>query len=470
MEVIFYSEFAKRKNSTKNPTSAGAISVSVTKQVRLKGKCDLIRPSFFVTDVTGFVYCKAWNTYYHITKIAYDIDGAEYIECEIDALGTWRDAIKSTSAFVHYSSSDYSADIIDSRVAQLTTKSYAEEVEESVFVGSYDAGCFVVTTASSTYGSVGWILRGGQYDNLVAELLAAGSDVWQSLKELFGDAVGSIFGVRYIPIPYSKFYDGEEIPVEIGDYVCTSASGIPTDAGHLSESVDISIPWRYGDFRRCSEFTNFSLTLPFVGHVELSAENLIGYTSLHIDYVMCVLTGQVAYGVYAYGSDTPKFLGVYNASFGRQVAISADQINAMGVLGGAITAGIGAYGGMAKNLAAPLSLGGYGGGMLAVGTVIGGVVAATIAANKHDFVTIGGYEGCASEELFPSFILASTTNDTRTDPDELTDLYGRPCMKVLKLTELTGYVQTIGFSIDINALDEIKEMINNAMDSGVYLE
>ena len=55
MEVIFYTEFSKRHNSTKNPESSGAISVGVTKEVNLKDNCDLISPSFFVADVNKYV-------------------------------------------------------------------------------------------------------------------------------------------------------------------------------------------------------------------------------------------------------------------------------------------------------------------------------------------------------------------------------------------------------------------------------
>ena len=464
MEVIFYSEFSKRKNSTKNPTSPGAISVSVTKQVRLKGKCDLIRPSFFVTDVTGFVYCKAWNTYYHITKIAYDIEGAEYIECEVDVLGTWRNAIKATTAYIHYSSSSYDPNLPDNRVAQLVTKSYTDRTAETVFVGGHADGCFCLMTSCIKYGATAWIVDATNMRDLVDSLVSGGSGIWQSLVELFGDAVGSIIGLRYMPIPYSAFDPSTQDEIALGDYN-TGYQGLVSD-GFISDQVSIDIPWIYSDFRRSSDYTKFVLVLPFVGPIEISADNLIGQDSLTVYYTVSMTTGVVVYGVWA----GDKEIGYYNGTAGRQIPMATDQVNAMGFLGGAITSGIGAYGGMAKNLAAPLALGGYGGGALAMGTVIGGIAAATIAANKHDFVTIGGYDGGFSECVFNEIILYTQANVSRTSPDELTDLYGRPCMKVLSLSELTGYVQTVGFSIDVNALDEVKEMINNAMDSGVYLE
>lgn len=464
MEVIFYSEFSKRKNSTKNPTSAGAISVSVTKQVTLKGQCDLLRPSFFVSDVTGFVYCKAWNTYYYIRKIAYDINGAQYIECEVDFLGTWRDVIKATPAYIQYSSSSYDANLPDNRVAQDVTKSYVDVEEDTLFVGGHNAGCFCLTTSCIKYGATAWIVDETNMRDLIDSLCSGGSSIWQSLEELFGDAVGSITGLRYMPIAYSNFPSEDQDEIALGDYN-TGYQGIVSD-GFIADQVTVSIPWIYSDFRRSSDYTKFVLVLPFVGPIEISADNLIGHDSLTIYYTVSMTTGVVVYGVWA----DDKEIGYYNGTAGRQIPMATDQVNAMGFLGGMITAGVGAYGGMAKNLAAPLALGGYGGGALAAGTVIGGIAAATIAANKHDFVTIGGYDGGFSECVFNKIVLYTQANVSRTDPAELTALYGRPCMKVMSLSNLTGYVQTVGFSIDVNALDEVKEMINNAMDSGVYLE
>jgi hypothetical protein len=470
MEVILYSDFSKRTNSTKNPESPGAISVSVTKEVKLKDNCSLIRPSFFISDVTGFVYLKAWNWYYFIKNIAYDINGAQYIDCEIDVLGTWRNSIKATTAYVEYSSSNYDSNVMDSRIAHRITKQYREEIEESIFVGNHTAGCYCITTACVKYGATGWILTPARFVELVNTLIRAGSSPWQSLIELFGDAVGSILGARYMPIPYETFDSSLQDEVALGDWN-SGVQGIPTD-GYVYDTVTINIPWIYSDFRRCSEFTRFCLALPFVGCVDIMSENLVGHDKIHVEYTVNMITGQCAYGVWVdMGIGTPdKLIGSYSCSVGRQVPIATDQINAQGFLGGALTAVGGSYTAAAKNLAFPLGLGGYGGGMLAGAAVIGGIAAATIAANKQDFVTIGGYDGCASEVIFAQFYFFSIANDCRTEPDELTNLCGRPCMKVLSLENLTGFVKTVGFSIDVSAPETIKEMINNALDSGVYLE
>ena len=470
MEVILYSEFSKRTNSTKNPTTPGAISVSVTKEVKLKDNCSLIRPSFFISDVIGFVYLKAWGWYYFIKNTSYDINGAQYIDCEIDVLGTWRNSIKATTAYVEYSSTNYDSNVIDTRIAHRVLKQYREEIEETIFVGNHTAGCYCITTACVKYGATGWIVRSDRFVELVDNLITAGSSVWQSLLELFGDAVGSILGARYMPIAYSQFDESDADEIALGDWN-SGIVGIPTD-GYVYDTVTISIPWIYSDFRRCSEYTRFCLALPFVGLVDITSDNLIGHDEIHVEYTVNMITGQCAYGVWVdMGIGTPdKLIGSYSCSVGRQVPIATDQVNAQGFIGGSLTAAGGTFTGIAKNLGMPLALGGYGGGMLAGAAVIGGIAAATIAANKQDFVTIGGYDGCASEVIFAQLYFFSIANECRTEPSELTNLYGRPCMKVLSLENLTGFVKTVGFSIDVSAPESIKEMINNALDSGVYLE
>lgn len=465
MEVTLYKNFSKRRNSTKQINQEG-----VTKDIKLKDKCSYINPSFFIGDVEGYVYLKAWNNYYHIDKVDYDINGAQYITCSLDFLATWKDIILSTTAFVEYSTSEYNTDVIDNRIAHKVTKSVSLEVEETIFRGTHDTGCYCLASSGLKYGSTGWIIRSDRFIELIDELCSAGSDIWQSLVELFGDAVGAIHGARYMPIPYTYFDESQQDEIVLGDWN-TGVQGIPTD-GYVYDVKNISIPWIYSDFRRCSEFTRFILALPFVGSIDITPENIIGYNSLNIEMTLSMITGQCAYGVWARGESgvAPKLVGEYNCSVGRQVPVATDQINAQGFLGGVITSGTSAYMGLTKNLAFPLGLGGYGGGMLAAAGVIAGAAAATIAANKQDFVTIGGYDGCASEVIFNSIYLYCIANECQTTPEELTDLYGRPCMKVLNLSNLTGYVKTLGFSIDISAIGEIKNLINDAMDSGVYLE
>lgn len=468
IEIIAFNTFSKRKNSTKQPVD----SEGTVMQISLKGECSLVNPNFFISGVERWCYIKAFGFYYFVDRIAYDINGAQYINCSIDVLASFKQQILNTSAFVIYSSSDYNVNIKDNRIAQTINKIIEKDFSETIFVGNHTYGCYCITTTCVKYGSTGWIVRSDRFEELVDNLINAGSSVWQSLIEMFSDAIGSIIGARYMPISYDYFDEityGDEIA--LGDWN-SGITGIPTSDGYVIDSYILSIPWTYSDFRRCSEFTRFMLQLPFIGYVELSPENLIGKVTLRVAMVLSMITGKITYNVLAFtaGDDEPIEIGSYNAECGRQVPVATDQINAVGVLAGGVTAGTSAYTGMMKNLAMPLGLGGYGGGMLSVAGVLAGLATASIAANKQDFVTIGGYSGNASEVLINQVGIISVANESVQNPSAMLELYGRPCMKERTLNGLTGYVETTGFDIDIPAISEVRDLINSAMDKGVYIE
>lgn len=471
MEIILYSDFSKRKNSTKNPESPSAISVSVTRQVTLKGECSKIRPSFFISDITGFVYCKAWGWYYFITNVAYDINGAQYIDCEIDVLGTWRTVIMSTRSLVRFSSSNFNENIIDDRVAQRVTNQYDIELEESMFTAS---GCYIISTVNNDtlYGGVtSYAVSPGTLRSILYYLINDDS-LWGSLEQLFNDVSSSILSCRYVPVPISEFYSTQGANVVIGDWD-SGEMGYVTD-GRIEENVTLQIPWRYSDFRRFSDYTRFILTLPFIGCVDISPEKLIGHSEIQIRVVGNAITGNIIYRIAVAG----HYIASYSGSFGRAVPVSTSQIDTEGFLSGLATQGGAVIGGAIGSTALGLGLASTPVGQfaLAAGMVKSayslsqGVLQSTSALHKSDFTHTGGFGGGFGEVLFDSYMLVSITYDSQTEPSELTELYGRPCYKVEQIGSLNGYVQTIGFSIDISAPDPIKTAINDAMDNGVYLE
>lgn len=111
MEITLYN-FTKRRNSTKRPSKGILVNVN------LKEGCSHYNPSFILTtNPTNYSYL-SWGTwYYYISDIVNTRNGVWTISCEIDVLATWKDDIKSTSAYVLYSSSNYNTDLIDSRLS-----------------------------------------------------------------------------------------------------------------------------------------------------------------------------------------------------------------------------------------------------------------------------------------------------------------------------------------------------------------
>lgn len=486
MEVIFYSEFSKRRNSTKNPTSPGAISVSVTKEVRLKGNCDILRPSFFVSGATGFVYCKAWNCYYHIKKIAYDINDAEYIECEIDVLGTWREAIKEMNAFVKYSSSDYNVFLTDSRIvptAKLSSKSISLDFSDTIGTDPTDdfEYCYLFTCYTNT-GLKTYVLNRYGVIAVITQLMIGSKDFFGSIEQYFSDARDAIVSLRITPFKKGQYglqTNGVPENIFIGNFdtavlaeYLTSYMVLRNDGLPLTGEINRS------DFRIREPYTYAKLFLPLIGLTDFSLEEIQDGGALFFSMYANVLSGKVMYYVYSgngnISDDRAKIVGVYEGSAGVELPLATSMLeNPMASLvsttkaaGGLAAAGLGLYaaGGTIATLGTGIAVAG------GLATAISGEAQTFMHLLKENISISGAFSGNFGWNACKKIKLEVFTPDVSESPDDLLALYGRPLLQVKKIGDLSGYVETKGFSIDVNAIDEVKDMINQAMDSGVYLE
>ena len=107
---------------------------------------------------------------------------------------------------------------------------------------------------------------------------------------------------------------------------------------------------------------------------------------------------------------------------------------------------------------------------ISLGMTLKGVADAVTAFNDTNAIVDGNYTGGYGEFANNDYIVVVRNHSVREEPSNLANLYGRPCHKVLTINTLNGYVETRGFSIDISAPKTIKDMINEFMDKGVYLE
>lgn len=470
MEIILYRDFNKRRNSTKQPIGNG-----VTKEVRLKDTCSFTNPSFFLADAEQYVYLKAWNNYYFIDSIKYDINGASYIECSIDVLATFKEDIQNTSAFVSYSTSNFNKDIIDTRVAQrITHHDNIYNIKNSPFTTT--EGCFILSCANTVDGQTIYALEKTSLDRLINELCAESLEVFTKLSMAFGDALGSIQGLRYIPIPRLSL-DIKHIstPIWLGDWLATGeTAGTVLNNEHYHNMETIDIPWKYSDFRRYNGFTNLYLVLPFVGKVNINPLEVIDESSLIIVLDVNIVTGSGNYVIKRQSDGV--IIAQFGFSCGHEIPISTVSVNAEGFVNGAIEAGTGIIGAAATpdtviktrgkkafEVENPVSISD-------INSVASGTVKATLAPFQHTATAIGAYGGGFAEFGINEYWCQTISLVSQTDPNELTTLYGRPYDKVARIGDLSGFVQTVGFAIDISSIYSIKEEINALMDTGVYLE
>ena len=460
MEITLYN-FSKRKNSTKVPTDTGTV-----KSVTLKDRCDRINPSFFLADIGGYTYLKAWNWYYFITNVAYDINGAQYIECEIDVLATWKASILATRAYIVYSSTGFDRWIKDDRCpmilhgSEYVYSSSAILVDgEPLFTYSNDEA-IVITTVSESFGIWSWVLSESELEHVMAHIFSD-DDIIDALTKQFGDMMGSIVQIIRLPINPDILKDSDDSAISFGSVsngTDEEYSWLATK--HIRSRGTISMPLTYTDYRYTEPYCQGTLTIPFIGSMDFPL-SILADGSVNWQLDLDVLTGTCTYTIYDTASEnniiTP--IATYSGQCGGIVPVANLQVqNIANTTKGMVSGLVGSGALMGTNPAAGI--------MGGIASIVGGF----FGFSQKQANVIGSYSGGRSEFAQRQIRLVVEKFLTSNEPNNLTDIEGRPVCKVDTLTNYSGYMQTKGFSIDISAPDRVRDMINTAMDNGVYIE
>ena len=465
MNVVFYNH-AKRSNSTKLP------SEGVTIPCVLKDACSVVSPVLEIKTATrpdyNYAYVSDFGRYYYVTEWIYD-KGIWSCSLSVDVLTSWRDEIKATKAQVLFSSSLYNMDAVDNRLASVGT--YTRESKTADFVGTLSgqnvtpSGTFAINALSntstwSTGATTTYFMTYQQMQVFARELVSP--SVWEGLKQFFNNPMDGITECYYIPLDISKFIDltvdGE---VQIGDYTFPSATAkkaVSTNFALKSYTTSIDIPWLYSDFRRLPPYTELTMFVPFCGAKPINTEMVYNIDQLFIDYSVDIVTGNVQAIVYNKEELLEEFSG--NCKITLPVGQTQSRAeNVIGATGGAITA-----------------IAGFASGNVALGAT-GVLSAISSVITPASVKTTGGMSGTVLGAIlgndlkrWQKFRLSATSRDTTDNPDNMRAVVGNALNKVVSLSSLTGYVQCYGASVNASATSGEIAMINDYLNSGIYIE
>jgi hypothetical protein len=442
MLINLYS-FSKRLNSTLQPAGDGtAVNVS------LKEGTSIYSPSFILNSAEApeANYLKWKDRYYYINDNIYLNKGLYQIDCSMDALATFKSQIQATSAFVLYSSSSYNTDIPDQR---LSTKKDQDTEEVSAAMFNDQIGYpqkYIVSYIGNSGGMPIAITEDG-FQTLAGKL--SDKNLWSSLlanpedyaSRMFNSATDCITGVRYSPLGYVN--TGRAKVMYLGSNYLPGVEG-DTPEHDVRFTADINIPWKFSDFRNRSQYCSMILKLPGYGALTLNPDNFLGRDSLkiyvHYDAISCDLTYNIDNKINASCN-----IG-YNIQFGTTSAN-----NFAGAASGLMTAVTGA----ATGNAALTAIGAFN---------------AVMSSMQLNPGSVGSTSGSAAFNADTYFRLILIYHDTTIDPASMQAEIGRPLNAVASMGSLSGYVQTIQFSLAAAAPENILQQIDNLMDGGVYLE
>ena len=465
MDIIFYNNFHKRRNSFLLPDSS---TESVTWEGSLKEPSSVTNPEIRLRGGTNtsnprtntYAYIADFGRYYFINDWTWEA-GFWVADMSCDVLASGRDVILSQTAFVSYSASSYNTQLIDSR---LSTESLmaVSTVDGEILTGlSYSAsttGCFVVNVISSqgVGGVATYRLTATQLSNLISVLsIEDATEFLDQIEQLFaGASANAILSCVWIPFIVSAgagAIGGNT--VYIGNYD-TGVSGTLISTCDFTSSTSLTIPWPYTDWRRSSQFMSALLFLPYLGVVSLPMDRLMRCTSISASLTIDYATGGATYVVNGTGAGA---LLIESFNLGCNIPISSMSVDPYG----AVKESVSAVSSIAKlNISSAISSAFEAVEELAFPeTTVSGAFGQS-KSNASTYVNYG------NDSLVRLWLYYREFSDS---PADLASTIGRPYKAVTSLSSLSGYAQTVNFSSRWGYAGE-KEAVNALMDGGVYIE
>ena len=508
--ATFYTT-AKRHNSTLVPTSG------TDQTVYLKDGSDLLTPTFKINNsgVPAWTMMLFEGRYYFITGIRSVRQDLWEIDAAVDVLATYKSIITGSTQYVEYENTT-NAQIVDDRIPVKTTASYSKNyvtIDPALMTGQWR--CAV--TAAGNDGTATYLLTPAQVRQLVNStdldnwFNSLWSDVMNDMNDadsdislavasgtninvdaqavttevdglsVIGRGVASVISLTaqavcsYMKtvltslakafrkiistpsamdciksacwIPWEVAGDGSTRYIYLGEFK-TGVQAAPVVNPIIHNQVTVPIPWQATDWRRNSPYHQIYLYLPFMGDVELSPSDLIGESNLKVYWSLNIVNGSMNYRVATATNDTT--IGVYSCSCGVPYPIGASNV----------TPGtwFNAIGGAAAAIAGSQTLG------------AAALAYASLSSIRPSVSCVGGGGGGAGSGLDLRIIIHSVYHDTVVAPSNLAQSVGVPVCQRKALSAVTGYVKTKLASVAGSMTDTERELINNLLDGGIFIQ
>lgn len=452
MTIKYWTSFAKRKNSTKQPTGGTQVNVN------LKAGTSLEAPVFILTasDAFNIVYVEAFGHYYFVSDVRHVTNDTVEVSCSQDVLATYKSQIGATSAYILYDEST-NVEIPDERLALETTPQL--NTLSAAFRSDYSAaGSYIISiTGTNKVGT--YVVPESTLARLMPDITTVydsyiqSSDPFGALvaggKQLVGSGSLSenIRDVRWIPFSISNT---SSETLRVGMYDIFSESGIPLGGLRINQrivvkDVPVSIPWKWTglDWRNSDPYTQISVYIPFIGNVSYPASVLKGRSSINFESSLDTFTGELTVRTYSGGVT----LGTYGAQTGVQIPLGYSGVSAGNLVNGVIGAAA----------------------SIATGSTAG-LVTAALNACKPLSQSVGGIGSASASGLDQNIQISVITHEPVEAPSGVSSVMGTPSYEVKTISSLSGYVQCMDASVSISGPDADRDEINGYLNGGFFYE
>lgn len=480
---------SKRRNSTKQPTDTELADV---RTVDLKDTTSYDAPTFLLTgNDLADNYLKWGNRYYFINDVRSVRHNLMEVECVLDVLATYKTEILASTQFVSYSAS-HAGDatwLVDNRIP-IKKNVKVNAATNSLALLDGTTGCIVLSVIGKESSASYWITRAGVDDIIseisnwqqtemdAAKILIDGSTTETAIATIGEALVNTGFiGNAYAQAPsciraciWSPFmasalnYESSALEtIWLGNFD-THVQGKRLSYRATSHSNPVDIPWEHSGWLR-SVCDDVYLYLPLVGMVQLSTDSIINESSLSIKHSVTPTDGAISYEVIA-GN---QIIGTYGASCCAQVPIGINQKASAGELFNSIMQGERRVlsTGVESNLS-PISA-----ASAVAQATLEGVQAvydvASIGFTSHASC-VGGLGGGAGAGLDLDVKCFVVSHDPLIQPADMAATMGRPVMKPMSLSSLTGYCQCANAHVAAPAQASELDALDHYLNSGFYIE
>ena len=501
MQIVFFNNFYKKNNSTKQPT-VGSVSLTnrYTATGYLKEPCSILHPvvslqnelsSNIGVGACTYAYIPRFGRYYFISDWTWD-DGLWVAHMDVDVLASWKTSIGAETEYIlrtDSSTTNFNGEITDMTYPATTDIITNTIAFSNIFSTDLTVGCYIVGIISGgstqAVGAVSYYaMTSTEFGALKAKLFSNDNLEIMGIIDAQGQQLVQDLSQEVLKTLYNPYqYIVSSMWFPFGKSAITSSTAVSSIhigwwdyplTGNLLYAQTIALgnegtafthhpQYARGTYLDHAPYTRRTIVGRF-GSVAIDSAYFTYGNRINIDYLCDLITGQCLARFFISDSSgsTNQYL-IAERNFLLGVPIQIAQVGT-DYLGAAVQA-IGTVGNAVTNGLTGFATGGIAG---AVGGVIAGAangIYNTLQAAMPQVET-GGQNG--------SFLAAA--NDTHMVEqfyqivDEDISHRGRPLCELRRIDTLTGFILCAEGDLDLDVYDWERSEIKKFLTTGFFWE
>lgn len=502
MDIIFYSGFTKKKNSTKRPPEN---QTKITLTGTLKDNCSVMNPTIRINRPTGdvvpqgftYAYIASFNRYYFVSDWTWI---TPFWECSmaVDVLASWRTQIGSQTEYI------LRADTTDDTVynpwicdVMYPATSYFTKAQtlfpnypfSAAYTGGVAAGTFILgiisgDTSSNAVGAISYYaMTAAQFATLKGVLFGNANLVAMGLAEYDPNNPGSIIATvtdmslemtKAMYNPYQYIASCMWFPISVSDidskvsissikigWWSYPASGYLVNAQYIQFGQHATPPAHpqaatRGKYLNYAPYTRRKL-IGVAGEQPIDCSYIGEHDNIALTWNVDLISGQCRLDVFAYNSEQQEATNyrIMQRDFLIGVPIQLAQIatDYLGVTVAAVDTAAGVLS-AARHLDPGAALSATANGVY--NTLNASMPQLATSGANGSFLVVNNGIGLISEFVYPV--------------NEDVHHKGRPVCQLKQINTLSGFILCAEGEFDISCMNEERDMISNYLTSGFFWE